>query len=119
MKNTIALLLSLLAVSAHAGDSVKPTIDVTEIRLVVTWTDAIGVRMARERHNAPIGDLRSRIGSGGTQALHRGFSVLTRNRTSGAYTCRVYAMRPEKIDDDHTTSIGHEIAHCLLGEYHR
>ncbi len=32
--------------------------------------------------------------------------------------CDIYAVRPTMVDDDTTTSIGHEVLHGLLGAYH-
>ena len=42
------------------------------------------------------------------------FSVLRKNVETGAYTCDVYlTKRPARVWDKPTTSLGHELAHCL------
>ena len=42
------------------------------------------------------------------------FSVLRKNVETGAYTCDVYMPnRPVRVWDKPTTSLGHELAHCL------
>jgi len=38
-----------------------------------------------------------------------------------ARTCEIYlpnAHRPLQIDDEGTLTLGHELLHCMLGEYH-
>ena len=54
---------------------------------------------------------------------HRhGFSILKTNRETGARTCEIYlpnANRPAKVDDEATLTLGHELLHCMLGDYHR
>lgn len=34
--------------------------------------------------------------------------------------CRIYIIRPRvfKIDGDYTMTLGHELMHCLYGDYH-
>lgn len=32
--------------------------------------------------------------------------------------CHIYAVMPEALNDEATTQLGHEVAHCLLGRYH-
>jgi hypothetical protein len=52
----------------------------------------------------------------------RGFSVLKRNRETGALTCEIYLSdeeRPREVDDAATLSLGHELLHCMIGDYHR
>jgi len=55
------------------------------------------------------------------QDYRRGFSILKTNRETSARTCEIYLpneMRPKKIDDEATLSLGHELLHCMLGDYH-
>jgi hypothetical protein len=33
-------------------------------------------------------------------------------------TCDIFAERPQEVDDERTRILGHELEHCLLGEYH-
>lgn len=35
------------------------------------------------------------------------------------YQCEIHSVRPSRIDDTHTTTLGHELLHCLQGSYHR
>ena len=35
------------------------------------------------------------------------------------YQCEIHIKPPDKIDDDDTLTLGHEMAHCLYGSYHK
>ena len=51
-----------------------------------------------------------------------GLSILKTDRETGARTCEIYLpneRRPGKVDDDGTLTLGHELLHCMLGNYHR
>lgn len=32
--------------------------------------------------------------------------------------CHVFYLRPEHVDDNRMTTLGHEVAHCLYGDFH-
>lgn len=34
------------------------------------------------------------------------------------YECVIHTLRPRRIDDRNTTTLGHEMLHCLYGSYH-
>jgi hypothetical protein len=56
------------------------------------------------------------------QDHRKGFSILRANRETGARTCEIYlpnAQRPKEVDDEATLILGHELLHCMLGDYHR
>ncbi len=54
---------------------------------------------------------------------HRnGFSILKTNRETGSRTCEIYLpndQRPRTRDDKGTLTLGHELLHCMFGDYHR
>jgi hypothetical protein len=35
------------------------------------------------------------------------------------YQCDIHVKTPDKIDDDDVKTLGHEMAHCLYGSYHK
>lgn len=35
------------------------------------------------------------------------------------FRCDIYAVRPKRVDDAATTTLGHELAHCLYGKFHK
>jgi hypothetical protein len=45
----------------------------------------------------------------------RGFSILKRNKETGAYVCEVYVVKMvgAQLDGDHTMTFGHEVLHCF------
>lgn len=34
------------------------------------------------------------------------------------YFCTIHTFRPRRQNDHHTTTLGHELLHCLYGSYH-
>ena len=33
-------------------------------------------------------------------------------------TCVIHTIKPKKIDDEATLTLGHEMLHCIIGSYH-
>lgn len=33
--------------------------------------------------------------------------------------CEIHVVSPSKVDDEHTLTWGHELAHCIYGTYHK
>ncbi len=48
-----------------------------------------------------------------------GFMQLYFNKENSEYTCMIYSLEPQQVDDDPTLTWGHELAHCMYGKYHR
>lgn len=106
----VALAALLVACGAGAAD-VHPTLDLAEVRLEIRWVEAEAEmnRLRRQFGRPPIDTvIRSELA---------GFSVL--GKRDGAYVCLIFARRPTVVDDRLTVTLGHELLHCLLGEYHR
>ena len=113
--------LAMLACMLPAGPSlggelVKPTLDVKDMRVVVHYVSTGELVNLQERYGANIDrrDLR--------QDHRQGFSILKTNRETGARTCEIYlpsSKRPAEVDDESTLTLGHELLHCMLGNYHR
>lgn len=98
------------------ADVLKPTIEVMDMRIVVKFvsTGELAALQRRYGANLSLRDIR--------QSHRRGFSILKTNRETGARTCEVYLsneQRPLNVDDDGTLSLGHELLHCMYGDYHR
>jgi hypothetical protein len=105
--------LAFFAGPAH-GEDVEPSIELGEMKLEVTWV----------RSNAEIERARKRYGAEIEEQGHRrvpqkpeGFAVLVDR--DGELVCRLWVLKPENVDDERTTALGHELLHCLAGEYHR
>jgi hypothetical protein len=107
---------SWLAQSLYANEAIKPTLDIQDLRVVINYVSTGELVELQRRHGANI-DLRDV-----RQDQRHGFSILKTNRETGARTCEVYLpkeRRPGKVDDVGTLTLGHELLHCMLGDYHR
>jgi hypothetical protein len=110
----------MLACLLHAapvlgGELIRPTIDVNDMRVVVTYLAPRDLANLQARYGVDLDrrDLR--------QDHRHGFSILKTNRETGARTCEIYLpdeKRPSEVDDEATTTLGHELLHCMLGNYH-
>ena len=105
---------SFLGQSLSANEVIKPTLDVQDLRLVVNYVSTGELIQLQRRYGKHV-DLRD------VRQDHRhGFSILKTNRETGARTCEVYLeQRPDEVDDSGTLTLGHELLHCMLGDYHR
>ena len=118
----LALHLATLACIANAApvlgvEPIKPTLDFTEFRVVVTYVSLDELVELQRKHGVSRGDLRDV-----RQSQRHGFSILKTNGATGAMTCEIYlpnAKRPREVDDEGTLTLGHELLHCMLGDYHR
>ena len=108
--------LALLSTPAHP-QPVRATLGLASVRLEVVWVQSASeLARIRQQYERPAGDIRSRTGIGGGLDRTRGFTVL--GKRNGEQVCLVYVYRPVRVDDDHTLAVGHEVLHCVLGEYH-
>ena len=101
----LALLTALIAGHAHGEEPATP------VRVEVTWIESEAEMDAKRREYGnvqPDSVIRTRL---------TGFSVL--GRRDGELVCLIFAFKPREEDDRRTLILGHELAHCLLGNYHR
>ncbi len=113
--------LAILAPALIAGpvlgaELVKPTFDFSDMRVVITYVSTGELVNLQDRHGAHIDrrDVR--------QDYRHGLSILKKNRETGELTCEIYlpnVQRPREVDDEATLSLGHELLHCMRGDYHR
>ncbi len=117
MRPTLYLTVLACALSASVvlgGEPIKPTIDFADVRVVVIYVSTNELMNLQGRHGAGLREIR--------QDYRHGFSILKRSRETGALTCEIYLRndgRPREVDDKGTLSLGHELLHCMLGDYHR
>jgi hypothetical protein len=112
----VAVSLALLQWPAQGGEVMKPTLDLNDLRVVVTYVSTNELVNLQRKFGAHI-DLREI-----RQDYRHGFSILKTNRETGARTCEIYFQndqRPREVDDEATLSLGHELLHCMRGDYHR
>ena len=99
-----------------ADEPIKPTLDVQDMRVVVIYVSTGELVQLQSKYGANV-DLREI-----RQDYRHGISILKTNRETGARTCEIYLPtkhRPREVDDDATLTLGHELLHCMLGNYHR
>jgi hypothetical protein len=112
----VAIIAQALVAGPALGELLKPTLDLNDMRVVVTYVSTGElVKLQKEfGANIDVRDLR--------QSHRRGFSILRTNRETGTRTCQIYLPddeRPHEVDDEGTLSLGHELLHCMYGDYHR
>lgn len=118
-KAALGLVFALLALvqrPAQGGEVLKPTLDVNEMRVVVAYVSTNELVNLQRKYGAGI-DLREI-----RQDYRHGFSILKTNRETGARTCEIFLpndQRPRHVDDKGTLTLGHELLHCMRGDYHR
>ena len=109
---TLIALLALVALVASA-QRIVPTIDFSAMKLEITWVRTNAeIEEAREEYGAAI----EQEGNRRVPQRPEGFAVLVRR--AGELVCRLWALKPENVDDQRTTALGHEVLHCALGDYH-
>lgn len=108
--------LALLQRPVQAGEMMKPTVDFNDMRVVVNYVSTGDLVNLQRQFGARV-DVRD------VRQSHRhGFSILKKNRETGALTCEIYLpndKRSVEVDDEGTLSLGHELLHCMRGDYHR
>lgn len=111
-----AMACALCASPELRGELVKPTLGFADMRVVVAYVSTDELVNLQRRHG-------TRVDRREVRQDHRhGFSILKTNLETGALTCEIYLpneKRPREVDDEATLSLGHELLHCMLGEYHR
>lgn len=105
----LAVVLMVLSVAALANEPVTPTLELSSVLVEVTWV-ANSRELAKFRE---IYETRAQRSDKGVKAL----SVL--GKREGNWVCLIFVERPRIVNDKRTLQLGHEIAHCLLGAYHR
>jgi len=112
-----ALLASALSAGAALGAELfTPQMEFRDMRVIVSYVSTGELVKLQRSYGAHIDRREIR------QSHRRGFSILKRNRETGALTCEIYVpseQRPREVDDDATLALGHELLHCMHGEYHR
>jgi hypothetical protein len=113
---TVILASALGAPPAAVAELLKPTLNVNDMRVIVHYVSIGELTNLQRRYGANVDtrDIR--------QSHRRGISILKTNRETGARTCEIYLpaeQLPREVDDDGTLSLGHELLHCMRGDYHR
>jgi len=104
-----ALLSLALLTSCEPGErQIKQDFDRSghEMRITVIF---------HESEQALNKEFRERFGNDGIQKL--GFAVYA-NPGRQPYWCEIHTTRPKMPDDQAMDTMGHELAHCVFGQFH-
>jgi hypothetical protein len=107
---------ALLATPVFRGELIKQVLHFNDMRVVVTYVSTGGLVKLQARYGAHI-DRRDNRQSG-----RHGVSILRKSRETGTPTCEIYLpneRRPREVADEATLILGHELLHCMHGDYHR
>ena len=119
----LASLFALLSAGPTAAEWIDPTLELNTVLVEVTWVaDSDELAEIRKRYESPVQRSRASAGFGGAFRNRpddgiKGFSVL--GKRDGAWVCLIFVERPQVVNDARTLQLGHELAHCLLGAYHK
>lgn len=105
---TTAALMLLLAGPA-AGDAARASTAVQKsVAVTVVWVETQRElsELREEQHNL----------LGFAHLADKRLQAFTLTMDDGS--CRIYAVRPRRVNDDATLMLGHEMVHCLIGNYH-
>lgn len=91
---------------------ITPTLDLAAVRVEITWAESQGEinRLSVEHGQRPA------VEGPRPKTLLTGFALLVRRE--GELVCKLFLKKPQRVDDERTLQLGHELAHCLLGQYH-
>jgi hypothetical protein len=114
IKGAILLGLTSLFITSCDSESVdfKGDFDRTneELHITVTWYDT--QKEVDKAYVEEFGRARDK------NSINRNGFAVWANPGLKPHWCRIYSVKPTRIDDHKTTTLGHELTHCLIGTYH-
>ena len=114
----IIIAASLVLTSCENGEQVEPTFD--RSGLIVETKVTVYDRL-RDMHNAykDVHDLPNSHDLTGLQGFAVWYEFPNGKPKDENYTCEIHIVRPTRVDDTRTLTLGHEMLHCIYGSYHR
>jgi len=92
-------------------DIYKPEYEIDNVLVTFIWFDS--KTSMQEYYHSEHADEDEEI-----DKLMQGFSLWEPNVEKNICHIELYTVRPSAVDDNETTSIGHEVLHCVSGHYH-
>ena len=115
-------LTSLLAISNTApadAEWIDPTLDLASVLVEVTWVaDERELADIRKRYETPLQRSKAGASTYGKRPDDGILSFSVLGKRDGNWVCLIFARHPQRVDDERTLQLGHELVHCLLGDYH-
>lgn len=121
----LAIVLALgLSSCKERGEQILPTIDRTGedilVRVYLYDSSREVTAMYRQLHNiprnTPVPDM---LGFAMWPEWRDQHGQAVARPDDEAYECEIHSMRPRRVNDNATLTLGHELLHCLWGSYHR
>jgi Zn-dependent peptidase ImmA (M78 family) len=119
MKKIALLFVFLLAScgdSSNNGAGIQGTVNRLEKEITITVTTVKNEKELSKLYSDLTGVSTSRVPD------QYGFAQWN-ERVDGSdpesYNCQIYIIEPKRADDQQILTLGHEMAHCLWGSYHR
>jgi len=117
MIRLLLITLSLLLVSCEQSETLEGSIDRVEKEVVTVvnfYDDLVSLRIAyADHHGIPAHQVPNGL---------QGFAVwsewVNQEPDNVEYDCVIHTMKPRRVDDRYTKTLGHEMLHCLYGTYH-
>jgi hypothetical protein len=100
------LLLLILLTGCSESTKISQDFERTELEITVVF---------HENKEALNDAYNERFGAEVTEK--EGFAVYA-NPGNEPYWCEIHTLRPQKTDDDRMLTMGHELSHCVFGQFH-
>lgn len=113
LSKLLILLVFSTGLAAHAEDIVK-LYEIDNVLITFFWFDTeLAMQEYYVEHFLEDVDIDK------IDPLMRGFSADEPYVKQNMCHLDLYAVRPTEVDDDMTLTIGHEVLHCVHGQYHK
>jgi len=114
------LILMMILLSLSSCDNQSPTIQGSINRLEKDIT----VNVTTVKTESELRNLYSDLtGIANSQVPDQyGFAQWNERRDGSdpdSYNCQIYILEPKREDDEQILTLGHEMAHCIWGSYHK
>lgn len=101
-----AALVAVLAMqAAEAGRTPVEQIAPGSFKTIIVWEENYDALQAANRKT-------------GGRNIVKAFSTYGMLSNGGWY-CEIHTLRPKEVTDEIQAVIGHELAHCMFGQYHK
>lgn len=114
----IVVLMSGVTSCSSEREPVQGSIDRTGQPIVVTTYFYDNVREVQAMY-AQVHDVPRRDIPDGLQGFARWPEWTQAEPENAVYECEIHTVRPQRVDDRHTLTLGHELLHCIIGTYHQ
>lgn len=105
MKKLIGVGLALLSLSCTPNTKIEEDFNKEGLQLQVKVTSYPSLKNLQDNTSRPILGL-------------KGQATYYLNDSNNECHIKIYKPSPVKVDDEYALTLGHELMHCLYGQYH-